>query len=60
MSGGGKSWEWIKKGIPVRIEIGPRDLEQGTVAVARRDRTPKDKAFVPAAGRAGTDREYPG
>ncbi len=49
VGGGGKSWEWIKKGIPVRIEIGPRDLEQGTVAVARRDQTPKDKAFVPAA-----------
>lgn len=48
VGGGGKSWEWIKKGIPVRIEIGPRDLEQGTVALARRDQTPKDKAFVPA------------
>jgi len=49
LGGGVKSWEWIKKGIPVRIEIGPRDLEQGTVAVARRDKTPKEKAFLPAA-----------
>ncbi len=48
VGGGGKSWEWIKKGIPVRIEIGPRDLEQGTVALARRDQTPKEKAFLPA------------
>ncbi len=42
-----KSWEWIKKGVPVRIEIGPRDLEKGTVAVSRRDRGPKDKEFLP-------------
>lgn len=49
LGGGVKSWEWIKKGIPVRIEIGPRDLEKGTVALARRDRTPKDKSFVAAA-----------
>jgi len=43
-----KSWEWIKKGAPVRIEIGPRDLEKGTVALARRDKSPKDKSFVAA------------
>jgi len=47
--GGVKSWEWIKKGIPLRIEIGPRDLEKGTVALARRDKSPKDKAFIGAA-----------
>ncbi|MBX2844440.1 MAG: proline--tRNA ligase [Flammeovirgaceae bacterium] len=29
--------EWELKGIPVRIAIGPRDLENGTVEVARRD-----------------------
>jgi prolyl-tRNA synthetase len=49
LGGGVKSWEWIKKGIPLRIEIGPRDLEQGTVALARRDKSPKEKAFLPAA-----------
>ena len=53
LGGGVKSWEWIKKGIPLRIEIGPRDLEQGTVAVARRDKPPKEKAFVPAADLPG-------
>ena len=25
--GGEKNWEWIKKGVPVRIEVGPRDIE---------------------------------
>lgn len=49
LGGGVKSWEWIKKGIPVRIEIGPRDLAQGTAALARRDKSPKDKAFLPMA-----------
>ena len=53
LGGGVKSWEWIKKGIPLRIEIGPRDLEQGTVAVARRDKPPKEKSFVPAADLPG-------
>lgn len=49
IGGGVKSWEWIKKGVPVRIEIGPRDLAAGTAAVARRDRAHKDKAFLPMA-----------
>jgi prolyl-tRNA synthetase len=43
--GGTKNWEWIKKGVPLRIEIGPRDLEKGSVAVSRRDRAPKEKTF---------------
>ena len=47
LGGGVKSWEWIKKGVPVRIEIGPRDLEKGSVALCRRDRAPKDKQFLP-------------
>jgi prolyl-tRNA synthetase len=37
----------IKKGVPIRIEIGPRDLAQGTAAVARRDKSPKEKSFLP-------------
>jgi prolyl-tRNA synthetase len=49
LGGGVKNWEWIKKGVPVRIEIGPRDLAQGTAAVARRDRGPKEKEFLPMA-----------
>ena len=43
--GGVKNWEWIKKGVPLRVEIGPRDLEKGVVAVSRRDRSAKDKEF---------------
>ena len=34
---GFKFAEWELKGVPVRIAIGPKDLENGTVEVARRD-----------------------
>jgi prolyl-tRNA synthetase len=47
LGGGVKNWEWIKKGVPVRVEIGPRDLEKNSVAVSRRDRGVKEKEFLP-------------
>ena len=47
--GGDKVWHWIKKGVPLRLEIGPRDIEKDAVFVARRDRAPKDKQAVPRA-----------
>ena len=34
---GRKFYEWEAKGVPVRVEIGPRDARQGTAVVARRD-----------------------
>jgi len=36
-SPGWKFNEWELKGVPLRIEVGPRDLENNTVIVARRD-----------------------
>jgi len=39
---GWKFSEYEFKGIPVRITIGPRDIEQGTVEVARRDTLEKE------------------
>src|SRR5438309_2132987 len=42
--------EWEVKGVPVRVEIGPRDVEKGSAAVARRDVPGKEgKSFVPQA-----------
>jgi prolyl-tRNA synthetase len=32
-----KRWEWVRKGVPVVIELGPRDLENGVVMVRRRN-----------------------
>jgi prolyl-tRNA synthetase len=46
IGGGEKSWEWIKKGVPLRLEIGPRDLEKDSVFMGRRDKGPKEKAPV--------------
>ncbi|MGH9168684.1 MAG: His/Gly/Thr/Pro-type tRNA ligase C-terminal domain-containing protein, partial [Acidimicrobiia bacterium] len=34
--------EWEMKGVPVRIELGPRDLERGEAVLARRDRPGQD------------------
>jgi len=41
--GGAKNWEWIKKGVPLRVEIGPRDLEENSVELSRRDQPVKQK-----------------
>ncbi len=41
--GGEKTWHWVKKGVPVRLEVGPRDMEGDSVFVARRDKGPKEK-----------------
>jgi len=37
MRGGEKKWHWVKKGAPLRVEIGPRDMEKQSAFVARRD-----------------------
>lgn len=44
--GGEKNWEWIKKGTPIRIEVGPRDLEANAMMVSRRDKPHKEKVKV--------------
>ena len=39
------------RGVPLRLEIGPKDVAKGTVALARRDRPGKDgRSFVPQEG----------
>ncbi len=39
---GFKFAEWEMKGVPVRLAVGPRDLESGTIEVARRDTLEKE------------------
>jgi len=46
LGGGVKNWDWVKKGVPLRVELGPRDLESGKVAVSRRDQPVKTKEFL--------------
>lgn len=50
VSSGFKFNDWEMRGVPVRVEIGPKDVEKGTVALARRDRPGREgKSFVPQA-----------
>jgi prolyl-tRNA synthetase len=37
MRGGEKNWQHVKKGVPLRVEVGPRDLANDAAFVARRD-----------------------
>jgi prolyl-tRNA synthetase len=42
--------DWEMRGVPLRIEIGPKDVEKGSVALARRDQPGRaGKSFVPQA-----------
>ena len=34
LRGGEKSWQWIKRGAPIRVEVGPRDMENDAVSVS--------------------------
>jgi prolyl-tRNA synthetase len=44
---GRKYYDWEMRGIPLRIEIGPKDVEKNSVALARRDKPGKEgKSFV--------------
>jgi prolyl-tRNA synthetase len=36
--GGDKTWGWIKKGVPLWVEVGPRDIANDSVFTARRDK----------------------
>jgi prolyl-tRNA synthetase len=49
LRGGEKNWGWVKKGIPIRLEIGPRDVTQDAVFMARRDKPSNEKQGVPRA-----------
>ena len=49
MRGGDKVWGWVKKGVPLRIEIGPRDMAADSVFAARRDKSAKEKQAIPRA-----------
>jgi prolyl-tRNA synthetase len=45
--------DWEMRGVPLRIELGPRDVAQGSVMLARRDRPGREgKSSVPRAGAA--------
>ncbi len=47
--------DWEMRGVPVRLEVGPRDVKKDSCALARRDVPGRDgKVFVPQADIAAT------
>ncbi len=53
VSSGFKFNDWEMRGVPLRVEIGPKDVEKGTIALARRDKPGKEgKSFVQQTGLA--------
>lgn len=46
---GAKFYEWERKGVPFRVEVGPRDLEKGQLCVVRRlvPEGERRKSFLP-------------
>ena len=44
--GGEKNWYWIKKGVPIRIEIGLKEMAEGKVSLAMRTKGHKEKLFL--------------
>ena len=50
--------DWEMRGVPLRLEVGPKDIEKDSVALARRDVPGKEgKQFVPQAGLVETVRD---
>ncbi len=50
VSSGFKFNDWEMRGVPVRVEIGPKDVEKGSVVLARRDKLGKEgRSFAPQA-----------
>ncbi len=50
-SPGFKFNDWEMRGVPLRIEIGPKDVQKNSVVLARRDKPGKEgKSFVPLTG----------
>ncbi len=53
VSPGFKFNDWEMRGVPIRIEVGPKDVQKNSVALSRRDRPGREgKSFVPQAGLA--------
>ncbi len=46
LAGGEKVWQQIKRGVPIRLEIGPRDVKTDSVFMGRRDHPPREKESI--------------
>lgn len=41
-----KMWKWIKRGVPLRVEIGAREMESDSVTITRRDLGKESKRTI--------------
>jgi len=46
LTGGEKAWSWVKKGVPVRLEIGNKEFTAHSVFMGRRDKDYKDRKVI--------------
>lgn len=44
LTGGEKAWSWVKKGVPIRIEVGIKECNANTLFVGRRDKEYKERS----------------
>lgn len=44
LTGGEKAWSWVKKGVPMRLEVGMKEVEANSVFLGRRDKTYKERS----------------
>ena len=47
LRGGEKNWHWIKKGVPLKVEVGMRDVKKDSLALMRRDNSELKNEFIP-------------
>jgi prolyl-tRNA synthetase len=46
LHGGEKAWSWVKKGVPVTVEIGPKEVENNSVFAGRRDKDRRERKGI--------------
>lgn len=46
LTGGEKAWSWVKKGVPIRLEIGKKEFAANSVFMGRRDKDYKARASI--------------
>lgn len=54
LTGGEKAWSWVKKGIPIRLEIGAKEVNANSVFMGRRDKAYKERVTIQREDLLGT------
>lgn len=52
-----KMWKWIKRGVPLRVEVGAREMDAGALTVTRRDLGRASKQTIAVADFVASARE---